>query len=173
MNYENAMSIARDDAMSKSKRIQTLFDGGYEVNEIHKMVGVIYNHAYNVVSNYVIKNGIQVEKSESAGGSGGRKAEIVARLKEGMKIIDIQRELKCDYSQVWKIKNELFPKTDEDVAAAVAKLEEIVNKESEVTSKPGNKVDLTKYPTGTTTQAMIDASVKAVAAKNNKKKGSK
>ena len=130
------MAVAQDVTLSKSKRIQTLFDAGYEVKEIHQMVGVIYNHAYNVISNYVIKNGIEIEKSERTGGGSVRKDMIKKMLEDGMKIIDIQKELRCDYSQVWKVKNEFFPKTEEEVKEAI----EIVEKVAKTTkNKKGSK----------------------------------
>jgi transposase len=129
MTTEEAMTVAKDETLSKSKRIQTLFDAGYEVKDIHQMVGVIYNHAYNVISNYVIKNGIEIEKSIRSHGNNERKNQIKAMLADGMKIIDIQRELKCDYSQVWKVKKEMNPVvTAEEVQEAVEVIEAVAKK---------------------------------------------
>jgi hypothetical protein len=136
---EEMMTVATNDTLSKSKRIQTLFDAGCTVKEIHVMMGVIYNHAYNVVSNYVIKNGIEVEKSVRAAGNNGRKAQIKAMLEDGMKIIDIQRELRCDYSQVWKVKQELFPKTEEEKAAEVAEAIKVIEEIAVVAGKNTKK----------------------------------
>lgn len=99
-------AIVKDDSKSKSARMKELFLLGVPVKEIaqrlsdHFGVTVRYNFVYNVVSNLINVEGIEVEKSKREGAS--KKDAIIAYHLAGMKNNDIAKELKCNYQYVYK-----------------------------------------------------------------------
>jgi hypothetical protein len=101
---EQGMVVEAKD-MNKSEKIKALFEGGLEVKQISLLLGIRYNHAYNVIQNHVIVNGIEVIKSERAGSP--KKAEVVAILENGGKLIDAAKMTKSSYNYVWKVSQEL------------------------------------------------------------------
>lgn len=88
--------------LSKSAKIKALFDGGYEVKEIASIVGVRYNFVYNVVSNYVVINGIETENVKRD----SKKDAVWAMFDRGMKLMEVAKELKTNYNYVWKLHKE-------------------------------------------------------------------
>jgi len=84
---------------SKSAKIKGLFDLGLEVKTISELMGVRYQFAYNVVSNYVNVNGIEVVTEVKA----SKKGEVIALYLEGNTNITISKLLKTNYNYVYKI----------------------------------------------------------------------
>lgn len=104
---------------SKSSRIKQLFEGGLEVGEIAKEMGIIYNFAYNVISNYIIVEDIQDVEMGRRGGkkSSERKNMVMQMLDDGMSVREIAGELKMNMNQIYKIRKENNEqKTEESVA---------------------------------------------------------
>lgn len=93
--------ILRDENLSKSRRMIELFKGGLEVKEISKMLEVRYNFVYNVINNYLIKEGLidSVIKEKKS----SKKDEIIKYWLEGYSVISIAKELRLNYNYVWKI----------------------------------------------------------------------
>lgn len=94
--------IVKDEALSKSAKVKALFDGGMEVKEIAAAVGIRYNFAYNVISNYVIVSGIEVETQRKA----SKKDAVWSLLDAGKSAKEIAVELKTNYNYVYKLKKE-------------------------------------------------------------------
>lgn len=94
--------IVEGDA-SKSKKVIALFEGGLEISEIAKLVGIRYQFAYNVTSNYVNKNRLedQLVKEEKV----NKKAEILRMYDEGISAKDIARELDTYQNYVYQVIN--------------------------------------------------------------------
>lgn len=107
--------------LSKSEKIRQLFAGGYTVNEIKDIVGVRYNFVYNVVKNFIIVEGIEVEKSRTE----SKKDLIVELLAEGKTITEVATETRSNYNYVWKInkdyQTEVLSKAVKEVKAEAAK----------------------------------------------------
>lgn len=84
---------------SKSQKMKDLFNMGLEIKEIAVLIGVKYNFVYNVISNYVNMNGIQVEKNVKAG-----KKEVILELwAAGKSNKEISIELKTNYNYVFNV----------------------------------------------------------------------
>ena len=95
-------AIVAKEGVSKSSKMKELFNLGLEVKEIAKVMGVRYNFVYNVVSNMVIVEGIQVENNKRA----SKKDKIVELLNAGKTTKEIAIELKTNYNYVYKISKE-------------------------------------------------------------------
>lgn len=89
--------------LSKSKKMLELYNGGLEIKEISKLMGVRYNFVYNVVSGFCMKNGVEVRVGRK---NGSVKEEIIRLLKEGKEIKEISKELGKDYNYIWKVRKE-------------------------------------------------------------------
>ena len=94
--------------ISKSKGIKMLFDCGMEVKEISNGLGIIYNMCYNVISNYVMVNGIEVIKEKKV----SKKDLVIELLEKGISNMDICKELKSNYNYVLKVKKEWLSKKE-------------------------------------------------------------
>lgn len=92
-------AVVAQEELSKSARMKQLFDLGLSVKEIAEAMGVRYNFAYNVVSNYCMQEGIEVEKQKR----GGKKEEIIRLYKEGKSNKEIAIELKTNYNYVYNV----------------------------------------------------------------------
>lgn len=88
-----------DSEQSKSAKIKELFEMGLEVKAIAEALGIRYNFAYNVVSNYVNMNGITVEKNKKA----GKKEAIIELYLAGKTNKEISIELKTNYNYVFNV----------------------------------------------------------------------
>jgi len=88
---------------SKSKKIKALFELGVEVKEIAKQLDIRYNFAYNVISNYILADGIEVVKEVRA-----NKKDAVRKLyRENKKAKEIAVELKTNLNYVYKLIKEI------------------------------------------------------------------
>lgn len=92
-------AVVAQEELSKSARMKQLFDLGLSVKEIAEAMGVRYNFAYNVVSNYCMQEGIEIEKQKR----GGKKEEIIRLYKEGKSNKEIAIELKTNYNYVYNV----------------------------------------------------------------------
>ena len=79
--------------------MKDLFELGLEIKEIATMMNVRYNFVYNVVSNYVRINDIETTSVERS----SRKNEILDMFKQGKSNIEISKELKVNYTYVFKV----------------------------------------------------------------------
>jgi DNA-binding NarL/FixJ family response regulator len=103
--------IVSNGKTSKSSKMKDLFNLGYEVGEISKLMDVRYNFVYNVVSNYVITNGIEVVKKEGS----SKKDKVWALLDEGKTVKEIAIELKTNYNYVYKLRKDWIQSVEEEV----------------------------------------------------------
>ncbi len=87
---------------SKSKKIIELFEGGLEVKTIAELLNIRYNFSYNVISNYINLEDIEVyyEKKNS------KKDKILELLKEKKSVKEISKELKLNMNYVYKVVKE-------------------------------------------------------------------
>lgn len=133
MGQEEKEMIVRSEGMNKSDKIKALFEGGLEVKEISELLQIRYNHAYNVIQNYVIVNDIEVIKSERT--VNAKRLEVIQILENGGKLIDAARATKSSYNYVWKISQEMKAKTEVPVIEEVTEIEAEIPKQ-----KKGKKV---------------------------------
>ena len=86
--------------ISKSQKMVKLYEGGLEVSEIAKEMGVRYNFVYNVVSNYCRMNGkeMRVVKKEN------KKMIIIDLIEKGKSNVEISSELRCSYNYVFGVR---------------------------------------------------------------------
>lgn len=90
------------EGVSKSGKMKELFNLGLEVKDIALMLGVRYNFVYNVVSNMVIIEGIEVESNRKA----SKKDAVWGLLDQGKTVKEIAIELKTNYNYIYKLKKE-------------------------------------------------------------------
>lgn len=105
--------VMDNDKSSKSAKMKALFNLGLEVKEIADMMGVRYNFVYNVVSNMVIVDGVEVETSKKA----SKKDAVWGMLDEGKTVKEIAVELKTNYNYIYKLKKEWEAKVVAEVEA--------------------------------------------------------
>ena len=110
---ERAQVIVNDQVLNKSAKMKALFDLGLEVKAISVMLGVRYNFVYNVISNYVLINGIEVDNSSR----GSKKEKVIELLEAGKSVKEICVELQCNMNYVYKIKKGLADGAGQDVAS--------------------------------------------------------
>ena len=110
-----ALEKARDAVLnsegSKSGKMKDLFRLGFEVKDIAEMMGVRYNFVYNVVSNLVIVEGIEVEQNKTA----SKKDAVWALLDQGKTAKEVAVELKTNYNYVYKLRKEWMAKAEAEV----------------------------------------------------------
>lgn len=94
---KKVQGIVSDENMSKSAKMKSLFDLGIPVKEISDIMGTRYNFVYNVVSNYVNMNGIEIEYSKKV----SKKDLIVELFNQGKSNKEISIELKVNYNYVF------------------------------------------------------------------------
>ena len=88
---------------SKSSKMKTLYNEGFEIKEISNMLGVRYNFVYNVISNECRVNDMELRTNKS---KGGKKEEILRLFHEGKSNAEISKELKTNYQYVYKVVKE-------------------------------------------------------------------
>ena len=88
---------------SKSSKMIKLYNGGVEIGEIAKLMGVRYNFVYNVVSNECRKAGTEVRVAKK---NGEVKQSIIALIDQGKTNTEISRELSVNYNYVFKVRKE-------------------------------------------------------------------
>lgn len=95
-------AVVAKEGVSKSSKMKELFNLGLDVKEIAEVMGVRYNFVYNVVSNMVIVEGIQVETNKRE----SKKDKIMDLLDAGKTVKEIAVELKTNYNYVYKVSKE-------------------------------------------------------------------
>ena len=88
---------------SKSSKMLALYNGGMEIGEIAKVLGVRYNFVYNVVSNDCRKAGTDVRVTKK---QGTVKQSIIELIDAGKTNVEISKELAVNYNYVFKIRKE-------------------------------------------------------------------
>jgi hypothetical protein len=91
--------ILADTTTSKSQKMKDLFDLGFEVKTISETMQVRYNFAYNVISNYVNMNKIELVQTEKS----GKKEQIIELHKAGKTNKEISIELSTNYNYVFNV----------------------------------------------------------------------
>ena len=86
--------------ISKSQKMIQLYEGGLEVSEVAKEMGVRYNFVYNVVSNYCRMNGKEMRVVQKE----NKKGKIIELIKKGKSNVEISAELRCSYNYVFGIR---------------------------------------------------------------------
>lgn len=99
MSKASVTKLVKDESMSKSSKMKALFEAGYSIKEISTMLDVRYNFVYNVVSNHVTVNGVEVETTKRA----GKKEAIIELFNQGKTNKEISAELKSNYNYVYNV----------------------------------------------------------------------
>lgn len=136
-------SILKDEKTTKSSKMKELFGLGLEVKEISEKMGVRYNFVYNVVSNVIIQEGLEVETKRST----SKRDMIKEMFMKGKTSKEISFELKTNINYVYKVvkeyKNSLEAKIEEikimEESKNVVEVVEEVKEEEVVTKKRGRK----------------------------------
>ena len=95
-----------NNAVSKSKAMIELYNGGLEIKEIATAMDVRYNFVYNVISNHCRMNDIELRTNK--GNENSKKVMIEKLFKEGKTNVEISKELKTNYNYVYKITKQLI-----------------------------------------------------------------
>jgi transposase-like protein len=90
--------VASDE--SKSKRIVRLYEMGLDVRTIADAMGIRYNFAYNVLSNYTRVNDMMMPTNQTGP---SKKDQIIEMIQAGKSNTDISKELKTNYNYVYQI----------------------------------------------------------------------
>ena len=99
MSKASVTKLVKDESVSKSAKMKALFEAGYSIKEISTMLEVRYNFVYNVVSNHVTVNGVEVESTKRA----GKKEAIIELFNQGKTNKEISAELKSNYNYVYNV----------------------------------------------------------------------
>lgn len=102
LTKKQVAELVAAEGISKSSKIKTLFDHGFEVKEIASTLNIRYNFAYNVLQNYINTQSIEVEASHKE----TKKDVVWALFDQGKKIGEVAKELKMNYNYVWKLRKE-------------------------------------------------------------------
>lgn len=89
--------VVENEGLSKSAKMKELFEMGLPIKDIAQHLGVRYNFVYNVISNYVNMNGIEVETTKKA----NKKDAIIELHKAGKTNKEISIDLKTNYNYVY------------------------------------------------------------------------
>jgi predicted transcriptional regulator len=92
-------AITSNETTSKSEKMKNLFDIGMNVKEISVVMDVRYNFVYNVVSNYVNMNKIELVAEEK----NVKKDLIIAMFLKGKSNKEISIELSTNYNYVHNV----------------------------------------------------------------------
>ena len=94
---------------SKSSKMKQLFQLGLEVKEIATLLEVRYNFVYNVISNQVIVEGLEVETTKQS----SKKDQVRELFNQGKSNKEIAIELKTNYNYIYKLVKEI--KSEQEV----------------------------------------------------------
>jgi predicted transcriptional regulator len=107
VSQKKVSEIVNNETLSKSKKMKALFDLGYSIKEISTLLNVRYNFVYNVISNYVNLENIQVVKEVN---KQSKKDLIIEMFKQGKTRKEISIELKTNYNYVFNVIKEYTSK---------------------------------------------------------------
>lgn len=99
MKKEDIKKIVSQD-ISKSKKMIALYNGGINIAEIAKIMGVRYNFVYNVVSNYCRMNDLKLRVVVRE----NKKEKIIELIKAGKTNVEISGDLKVSYNYVYSVR---------------------------------------------------------------------
>jgi len=117
MGTNELEAMLADTTTSKSAKVKTLFEQGFDVKEISDMVGIRYNFAYNVIRNHIVVNDVAVvtDKKET------KKDGVYKLFDEGKTLAEVSKELKMNYNYVWKLHKEWIREVEKEAKAVEAK----------------------------------------------------
>lgn len=95
--------LLKNEEISKSQKMKTLFEAGLSIKEIAELINVRYNFVYNVISNYVVTSEVEIIKEEKI----NKKQIIIEMFNKGLTVKEIAIELKTNYNYVYKIVKEI------------------------------------------------------------------
>lgn len=110
VNKKQINTILSQEA-SKSNKIKQLFDLGLEVKEIANLLEIRYNFAYNVLSNYINLNDIEVTNSKKS----NKKDEIIELFLQQKTNKEIAKITQTNYNYVLKVIKEYKSNTEKDI----------------------------------------------------------
>lgn len=94
--------IIKNVESSKSSKIKEMFDIGLEVKEISSILEIRYQFSYNVISNYINMNNIEVIEDKKV----SKKEDIINLYLNGKSNKEISIEMKVNYNYVFKVLKE-------------------------------------------------------------------
>lgn len=92
--------LLENSEISKSSKIKRLFLAGYTIKEISNFLNIRYNFAYNVISNYVITEQVEVFKEVNVE---SKKDLIIEQFKQGNSLKEISVNLRTNYNYVFNV----------------------------------------------------------------------
>lgn len=110
VNKKQITTILSQEA-SKSSKIKQLFDLGLEVKEIANLLEIRYNFAYNVLSNYINLNDIEVTNSKKS----NKKDEIIELFLQQKTNKEIAKITQTNYNYVLKVIKEYKSNAEKDI----------------------------------------------------------
>lgn len=101
-NIKKEIETIKSSEISKSAKIKEMFGLGLGIKEIASIMEIRYQFAYNVITNYINMNSIEVliEERES------KKDIIITQYLAGKTNKEISIDLKVNYNYVFKILKE-------------------------------------------------------------------
>ena len=99
---EQIEEVVNSEVLTKSGKIKELFNLGLEVKEIQKATGIVYNMCYNVITNYVLTNGLEVIKEKRV----SKKDKIFEMFDAGKTNMEVAKDTQTNYNYVCKLKKE-------------------------------------------------------------------
>lgn len=91
--------IIKNVESSKSSKIKELFEIGLEIKEISSILEIRYQFSYNVISNYINMNNIEVIEDKKV----SKKEDIINLYLNGKSNKEISIEMKVNYNYVFKV----------------------------------------------------------------------
>jgi hypothetical protein len=110
-------AIVGNEATSKSSKMKDMFKLGVEVGAIAKKLGVRYNFVYNVVSNMVIVEGLEVEQGRDT----SKRDTVMGMFDKGMSVKEVAVDLKSNQQYLYKLHKEWSAKAVAEVVAEESK----------------------------------------------------
>lgn len=128
---EQIEEVVNSEVLTKSGKIKELFNLGLEVKEIAIATGYIYNMCYNVITNYVLTNGLEVIREKKT----SKKDVIFQMFEDGKTNMQVAQDTQTNYNYVcklrreWKMSQEPEPMAAQEVVGEVAMTQEVEKKE--------------------------------------------
>jgi transposase-like protein len=100
---EETKKVVNDETLSKSKRIIALYQLGYSVKQVSELMGIRYNFAYNILSNFTRLNNLDLGTRRN---TDTKKQRIIEMVSQGMSNTEISKVTQTNYNYVYKIAKE-------------------------------------------------------------------
>ena len=104
-----------DSKVNKSQRIRRLFMAGHDVSAVSKMVEVSYTFAYNIITDMVRVQGLEVVNTRRGG---AKTEEITKLLLSGKTKVEVSTITKSPYNAVQRIAKKLAKDQQEELQEA-------------------------------------------------------